>query len=257
MFLFTNLISSTNPSYSDFNSVMFNPLANQEKASFIATGLLISVICLHLGLAWYLLNTPTETPKPDTVIMEVVMQKSAPAIKPAAPAPEPPKPVVKKEPEKPKPVIKPKPIVKPVVVKKPEPVIKEVVPMPTFSPAPPAPPAPAITSTTTSPTHAPKALGPSNDAPTVSSGVVALFRVPPEYPARAANRHIEGWVKVEFTVQTDGSVDDAVVISAEPEEIFDDAALTAISKWRFKEKIVNGVAVTQRAVQKLQFKLEH
>ena len=58
-------------------------------------------------------------------------------------------------------------------------------------------------------------------------------------------------------MQTDGSVDDAVVISAEPEEIFDDAALTAISKWRFKEKIVNGVAVTQRAVQKLQFKLEH
>ena len=209
---------------------MFNPLANQKKSSFVATGLLTCVICLHLGLAWYLLNAPVETPKPETVIMEVVMQKSTPAIKPAAPvsAPEPPKPV-----------------------------IKEVVPMPTFSPAPPAPAAPAVTSATTSTTNAPKAIGPSNDAPTVSSGVVALFRVPPEYPARAANRHIEGWVKVEFTVQTDGSVDDAVVISAEPEEIFDDAALTAISKWRFKEKIVNGVAVTQRAVQKLQFKLEH
>ena len=27
-------------------------------------------------------------------------------------------------------------------------------------------------------------------------------------------------------------------------------------QWKFKEKIVNGVSVTQRAVQKLQFKLE-
>jgi periplasmic protein TonB len=252
-------MSSTHPFYSDTNRVMFNPLANQKKSSFVATGLLTFVICLHLGLAWYLLNAQVETPKPETVIMEVVMQKSTPAIKPAAPAPapEPPKPVVKKELEKPKPVIKPKPIVKPVIAKKPEPVIKEVVPMPTFLPAPPAPVAPTVTSATTSSTNAPKAIGSSNDAPTVSSGVVALFRVPPEYPARAANRHIEGWVKVEFTVQTDGSVDDAVVISAEPEEIFDDAALTAISKWRFKEKIVNGVAITQRAVQKLQFKLEH
>jgi len=85
---------------------------------------------------------------------------------------------------------------------------------------------------------------------------VPLFRVPPKYPPRAASRQIEGWVKVEFTIQTDGSVDDAVVVGSEPENIFDDAALTAISKWKFKEKIVNGVAVPQRAVQRLQFKLE-
>ena len=46
------------------------------------------------------------------------------------------------------------------------------------------------------------------------------------------------------------------MVSSEPEDIFDDAALTAINQWKFKEKIVNGVSVTQRAVQKLQFKLE-
>jgi protein TonB len=95
-----------------------------------------------------------------------------------------------------------------------------------------------------------------NDSKAVVSGVVPLVRVPPKYPARAANRQIEGWVKVEFTIQTDGSVDNAVVVGSEPENIFDDAALTAIGKWKFKEKIVNGVAVTQRAVQRLQFKLK-
>jgi protein TonB len=51
-------------------------------------------------------------------------------------------------------------------------------------------------------------------------------------------------------------VENAVVVSSEPEDIFDDAALAAINQWKFKEKIVNGVSVTQRAVQKLQFKLE-
>ena len=62
---------------------------------------------------------------------------------------------------------------------------------------------------------------------------------------------------MEFTIQTDGSVDDAVVVSSQPPDVFDDAALTAIRKWEFKEKIVNGIPVTQRATQILQFKLEN
>lgn len=89
----------------------------------------------------------------------------------------------------------------------------------------------------------------------VSTGVVPLERVPPKYPRGAANRHIEGWVKVEFTITTDGDVEDAVVIEAQPADIFDNAALQAISRWKFKGKIVDGVGVTQRAVQTLQFKL--
>ncbi|MDO9424632.1 MAG: energy transducer TonB [Methylobacter sp.] len=89
----------------------------------------------------------------------------------------------------------------------------------------------------------------------VSTGVIPLERVPPKYPRRAASRHIEGWVKVEFTISTDGDVEDAVVVAAQPVDVFDDAALQAISRWKFKGKIVDGVAVTQRAVQTLQFKL--
>ena len=89
----------------------------------------------------------------------------------------------------------------------------------------------------------------------ISTGVIALSRVPPKYPARAANRHIEGWVKIEFTITTIGTVIDPVVVDAQPADTFDDAALKAISQWTFKQKIVDGVAVTQRAVQTLQFKL--
>ncbi len=88
-----------------------------------------------------------------------------------------------------------------------------------------------------------------------SSGVIPLSRVPPKYPVRAINRHIEGWVKIEFTITTTGKVIDPVVVDAQPADIFDEAALKALRQWVFKQKIVDGQPVEQRAVQTLQFKL--
>jgi protein TonB len=243
------------------NYPTFNPVAQQKKSRLVAGLLLTVVVGLHIALAWYLLSATATEPKKPLVVMEVVMLKPEPVLKQAPKEPAPAPPPVKKEPIKPKAVVTPpKPVKKPVPVPKPQPAeIKEVT-LPKFEPVPmPVPattPSAASTSSTTAKTSTAAGQG-SNDNKTVVSGVVALLRVPPKYPARAANRHIEGWVTVEFTVQTDGSVDDAVVVNSEPEGVFDEAALTAISKWQFKEKIVNGVAVTQRAVQKLQFKLEH
>jgi protein TonB len=264
-------MSSSNSIGIDFNYSTFNPLEQQKKSHLVAGLLLTVVVVLHVILALYLLNVPKTEHKKQPVVMEVVMlPKPEPIAKQAAKEPPFAPPRVKKEPIKPKPVVKPpKPIKKPVVVKKPAPApkpqpaeIKEVIPVPKFEPAPPVvAPAPAAATSASSNSRAtvknPETTGHGrDDSKTVVSGVVPLFRVPPKYPARAASRQIEGWVKVEFTIQTDGSVDDAVVVGSEPENIFDDAALTAISKWKFKEKIVNGVAVPQRAVQRLQFKLE-
>jgi protein TonB len=257
----------------DFNYSTFNPLEQQKKSRLVAGFLLTVVVILHISLALYLLNAPKMENKNPPVVMEVVMlPKPVPIVKQVEKEPPPAPPPAKKEPIKPKPVVKPpKPIKKPIVVKKPahppkpEPAeIKEVIPVPKFEPMPPViAPAPAATkppSSSNSHTTAKNAKATehgTDNSNTVVSGVVALVRAPPKYPPRAASRHIEGWVKVEFTVQTDGSVDNAIVVASEPEDTFDEAALTAIGKWQFKEKIVNGVAVTQRAVQKLQFKLEH
>jgi protein TonB len=257
----------------DFNYLTFKPLEQQKKSHLVAALLLIVVVVLHVSLALYLINAPKTKHKKTFVVMEVAMlTKSEPMVKQAAKeAPSAPSPV-KKEPVKPRPVVKPpKPIKKPAPAPKPQPTkIKEVISVPKFEPAPtfisappvvaPAP-APAAASSASSNTRATvkntEATGHGRDSnKTVVSGVVPLFRVPPKYPSRAVSRHIEGWVKVEFTIQTDGSVDNAVVVASEPEAMFDDAALTAIGKWKFKEKIVNGVAVPQRAVQRLQFKLE-
>jgi len=251
----------------NFNHSTFNPVAQQQKSRLVAGVLLPVVVGLHIALAWYLLSAPAIEPKKPLVIMEVVMLKPEPVLKQAPKEPAPAPPAIKKEPIKPKAVVTPpKPVKKPVVIKKPAPVpkpkpteIKEVVALPKFEPVPmpAAAPATSAPSTSSAKTKTSTTGRGSGDSGPVVSGVVALVRVPPKYPPRAASRHIEGWVTVEFTVQTDGSVDDAVVVGSEPEDTFDEAALTAISKWKFKEKIVNGVAVTQRAVQKLQFKLEH
>ena len=63
-------------------------------------------------------------------------------------------------------------------------------------------------------------------------------------------------MRIEFTILADGSVKDAIVVQAMPEAVFDEAALAAIEQWQFKPKMVNGVAVSQRAAQQLQFKLD-
>ncbi len=89
----------------------------------------------------------------------------------------------------------------------------------------------------------------------ISTNLVPLVRIPPRYPMRAASRKIEGWVKVEFTITKTGTVKDPKVVAAQPPNIFNRAALRAISRWKFKPKIVDGKAQEQRAVQILQFKL--
>jgi periplasmic protein TonB len=90
----------------------------------------------------------------------------------------------------------------------------------------------------------------------VDTSLVPIFMIRPEYPMRAAKRRIEGWVRVEFTVDKQGHVVDPVVVESNPGSVFDRAAIKALSRWRFKPKIVGGIAVEQRAVQLLNFKLD-
>ena len=88
-----------------------------------------------------------------------------------------------------------------------------------------------------------------------SSQVVPLVRIPPRYPMRARMRRIEGWVKLEFTITPQGTVEDIRVIEAHPKGVFERAAIEAIARWKFKPLEVEGRPVPQRAVQVLEFKL--
>ncbi len=87
--------------------------------------------------------------------------------------------------------------------------------------------------------------------------VVPLVRINPEYPTRARERGIEGWVQVEFTITAAGTVADPKVIDADPKGLFERAALAAIGRWKYNPKVVDGRAMERRGVMVvLTFKLE-
>ncbi len=69
-----------------------------------------------------------------------------------------------------------------------------------------------------------------------------IVKVAPQYPRRAAQKGIEGYVVVEFTVSKLGTVKDVKVIEANPPNIFNRAAISAAKKFKYKPKIDNGVA---------------
>jgi len=86
--------------------------------------------------------------------------------------------------------------------------------------------------------------------------VVPLVRVDPQYPPKARQRRIEGYVDIEFTIGPAGSVQNPRVIGASPPSVFDQAALRAVRRWRYNPKVVDGTAVERRGVKvRLRFEL--
>jgi protein TonB len=87
--------------------------------------------------------------------------------------------------------------------------------------------------------------------------IVPLVRVDPEYPPRARQQGIEGWVDIEFTISPAGTVQDPFVIESRPSYVFDRAARKAVRRWRYNPKIQDGVAVARPGVQvRLRFEIE-
>lgn len=96
-------------------------------------------------------------------------------------------------------------------------------------------------------------LGPA--ATQLDRNFMPLSQQPPRYPYQAARRGIEGWVRVSFRVTETGTVEDVVVLESEPPGVFDQAAIKAVYRWRFKPRIVNGKGAAGRAEQVVDFKL--
>jgi len=86
--------------------------------------------------------------------------------------------------------------------------------------------------------------------------MVRLKNAPARYPGRAEERGISGWVEVIFTVNAAGETADIEVVEAEPESIFDDSAVTAVSRWTFQPLEFRGRIINQRAVARLVYRLE-
>lgn len=88
------------------------------------------------------------------------------------------------------------------------------------------------------------------------SDVIPIVRVNPQYPLRASERGIEGWVEVTFTISKLGTVKNPMVLNSHPSSIFDRSALKAIRKWKYNPKIEDGEPVERSGVKvRLKFEL--
>lgn len=80
-----------------------------------------------------------------------------------------------------------------------------------------------------------------------------LVAIAPQYPTRAAQRGIQGWCLVSFSVNGQGSVveDSIIVTDAEPPNIFDRSSLRAAARFKFQPRVVDGQGVRVDDVQYL------
>ena len=99
-----------------------------------------------------------------------------------------------------------------------------------------------------------------------------IVQVQPVYPRQALIRGLTGWVLIEFTVTERGTVADPYIVSNcavnqpdhepvecadRPNRIFDTAAIRAALKFKYKPKVINGIATATSGVRNLvTFELE-
>jgi protein TonB len=82
-----------------------------------------------------------------------------------------------------------------------------------------------------------------------------LRQIDPEYPRDAMREGVEGSIELRFTVKADGKVADIEVVTANPPQTFDRAAISALRRWRYEPRREDGVAVDSRTRVRLEFKL--
>ena len=80
-------------------------------------------------------------------------------------------------------------------------------------------------------------------------------KVNPSYPYRAKRRGVEGRVVVKFLVDKQGRVSQVSLVRAEPEGVFEESALQAVRKWRFKPGKKDGEPVPTWVSVPIRFEL--
>jgi len=106
------------------------------------------------------------------------------------------------------------------------------------------------------------AIGAAQDAAQRASSYVSASSmtrtryVAPKFPPDASQRGIDGWVDLQFLVNTDGSVGELTIVGAQPVGIFEKAALDAVRHWRYQPLMRDGQPATQRARVRLRFAMQ-
>jgi protein TonB len=89
----------------------------------------------------------------------------------------------------------------------------------------------------------------------VDRTALASRPVAPEYPSRARQKGIEGYVTFRVLVSSSGSVQQSKVVDSDPPGAFEDAAKAAIAQWEFTPGEYQGTPVSMWVKQTIRFKL--
>jgi TonB family protein len=91
----------------------------------------------------------------------------------------------------------------------------------------------------------------------MTTPAVAIDRVHPKYPISAARQGDEGWVKFSFVINTEGKVEDVIVMDNDGHRSFIREAKRALKRWKFtpaKDENNKNIVSCQNSVQ-LDFKM--
>jgi len=81
-------------------------------------------------------------------------------------------------------------------------------------------------------------------------------RPKPRYPRSAQRQGIEGFVTLRLRIDATGRVEDAVVVTSEPDGVFEDAALATARRYRFAPARRDGEPVETTLQQTIRFELQ-
>ncbi|MDB6099441.1 MAG: hypothetical protein JWN58_2144, partial [Gammaproteobacteria bacterium] len=70
-----------------------------------------------------------------------------------------------------------------------------------------------------------------------------LNKLDVQYPLRALQTGVEGWVEIGYTIGTDGSVTNVKALNAAPTKVFEASAIRAVSHLRYQPVVQGGKAV--------------
>ncbi len=90
-----------------------------------------------------------------------------------------------------------------------------------------------------------------------SNSAMPLYQAQPNYPMTAASQGIEGWVLLQYDVDTSGGLSNIKVVDAQPRRTFDREAVAALKKWKFRPAMDNGQPMSVKGqTVKIEFNLE-
>jgi len=177
--------------------------------------------------------------RPATVVMEAPPQVMSVQLVEVRPAP--PEPVAEPEPVAAPPrVIEPEP----VVTRRPEPVVAPAPPKPAAAPARPQP---AVAQ--------PAAVAPPKPSGPAVVEARPTSNRPPHYPEMARRNGWQGLCMVRVTVDATGRPGAVTVARSSGYGVLDQAALSAVRRWRFSPRMVRGVAAASTVEVPVNFSL--